>query len=365
MKVKTVFLAVLMAVPAAAAVPNTITYQGRLVKSGVTTGGSHTFHACLKAGGGNLWCKDFTLSLPASGDFTLLLDPPASIDWIANAIQLELTVDGRVLSPADDFTAVPYALTAATASVAQSLSGQLQSSKVLLAGASASLDTWQSAAAPGMIDAGKVQGPFTSNISVKNGLDMNNTKITNLADATNPGDAVNLGQVVAAVLPPGTILPFAGTAVPAGFRLCDGATVSRTTFKPLFDAIGTAWGAGDGSSTFNLPDLRRRALVGSGGTGSAVLGSAVGSTGGEETHTLTITEMPSHTHNVNDPGHSHSQAFGLSGANGSGNVARQGQNDNSASTQSSQTGITVGNAGGGAAHNVMQPSAVVNYIIKT
>lgn len=68
--------------------------------------------------------------------------------------------------------------------------------------------------------------------------------------------------VRANTVPPGTILPFAGTTVPTGFLLCNGALVSRTTYATLFAAIGTKWGAGDGKTTFKLPDLRKRHLEG-------------------------------------------------------------------------------------------------------
>lgn len=68
--------------------------------------------------------------------------------------------------------------------------------------------------------------------------------------------------VRANTVPTGTILPFAGTTVPTGFLLCNGALVSRTTYAALYAAIGTKWGAGDGSTTFKLPDLRKRHLEG-------------------------------------------------------------------------------------------------------
>jgi microcystin-dependent protein len=77
------------------------------------------------------------------------------------------------------------------------------------------------------------------------------------------------------ILPPGVIMPFAGASTPSGYLFCDGSEVSRTTYAALFAALGTAWGEGDGSTTFNLPDLRYKFLRGYGphievtGTGSA------------------------------------------------------------------------------------------------
>lgn len=74
-------------------------------------------------------------------------------------------------------------------------------------------------------------------------------------------------------IPTGVILPFGGSTVPEGFLLCNGAAISRTTYAKLFAAIGTLYGAGDGATTFNLPDMRDRFAEGAGGTYS--VGTAV------------------------------------------------------------------------------------------
>ena len=92
-------------------------------------------------------------------------------------------------------------------------------------------------------------------------------------------------------VPIGTVLDFAGANVPAGYLECDGSAVSRAAYPKLFAAIGTAWGAGNGSTTFNLPNLGGRTCIGKGSR-------AVGNTGGSETHTLTTSELPSHKHSV-------------------------------------------------------------------
>lgn len=170
--------------------------------------------------------------------------------------------------------------------------------------------------------------------------------------------------------PPGTMIDFAGTAVPLGYLACDGSAVSRTTYAALFTAIGVAWGNGDGVTTFNLPNLNRRTTVGSGGTGTSTLGNAVGNTGGEEAHTQAVTEMPSHTHtaNVNDPGHIHTLNT-VSGGGGGQPILNMGASGSiqGATTLSATTGITVTNTnmGGGNPFNVIQPSAVVLKCIKT
>lgn len=97
--------------------------------------------------------------------------------------------------------------------------------------------------------------------------------------------------------PAGIIMPFAGTVAPQGYLFCDGSAVDRTTYATLFGVIGTTFGAGDGSSTFNLPDLSGRVPLGVSST------HLLGSTGGSETVTLTESELPAHTHVVPQHGH--------------------------------------------------------------
>lgn len=95
---------------------------------------------------------------------------------------------------------------------------------------------------------------------------------------------------------PGTVLPFAGSKAPNDeWLLCDGSAVSRVGYATLFKVIGETYGSGDGSTTFNLPDLRGRVAIGSGqaaGLTERIIGQAIGA----ETHTLTVDEMPIHSH---------------------------------------------------------------------
>jgi microcystin-dependent protein len=160
--------------------------------------------------------------------------------------------------------------------------------------------------------------------------------------------------------PAGVLLPFGGSSAPSGWLFCDGAAVSRTTYAALFTAIGTTYGAGDGSTTFNVPNPAGRVLC-------AVSGShALGSVTGAETHTLSITEMPAHGHTVTDPGHSHNILAGAAGTGGIDSTAQNGTNLTAApGTQSRTTGITIQNNGSGGAHNNMQPTIFFNAIIKT
>lgn len=152
---------------------------------------------------------------------------------------------------------------------------------------------------------------------------------------------------------PGTIIAYGGIGAPTGYLACDGSNVSRTTYAALFTAISTTWGAGDGSTTFALPDLRRRTLVGVGGTGTGTLGSAVGNTGGAET-----VAQVAHVHNYTPSGTvtlTSSNATTTGGATSfvsPGAVSLAGANANTATDS-------------GATLNIIQPSAVVGYYIKT
>jgi len=115
----------------------------------------------------------------------------------------------------------------------------------------------------------------------------------------------NATAIAIAEVPTGTILDFAGSTSPTGYLMCDGSAMSRTTFAALFAVIGATWGAGDGSTTFNLPDLRRRTTIGSGGTVNSGPGNALGNVGGVEVTTLALGHLPSHLHSITDQIHAH------------------------------------------------------------
>lgn len=91
---------------------------------------------------------------------------------------------------------------------------------------------------------------------------------------------------------------YAGSTAPTGFMPCDGSAISRETYSDLFAIIGTVYGAGDGSTTFALPNLSGRVAMGYSGS------YAIGSTGGSETCTLVTNNLPSHTHQCPKHGHS-------------------------------------------------------------
>jgi microcystin-dependent protein len=114
-----------------------------------------------------------------------------------------------------------------------------------------------------------------------------------------------IALIQASYLPPGTIIANASTVVPNGYLNCDGSQISRTIFSALFAQIGGYYGAGDGSTTFNLPDLRGRSPIGA-GQGAGLSNRYLGEYSGEENHVLSVNEMPYHNHSIIDYGHSHS-----------------------------------------------------------
>lgn len=184
----------------------------------------------------------------------------------------------------------------------------------------------------------------------------------------NPAPAA----AVTAVVPVGGVMPYGGASAPSLWLLCYGQAVSRSTYSALFSAIGTAWGTGDGSTTFNLPDLRGRVPAGKDDMGgsaasritnsvSGFVGSTLGAAGGAESHTLVTAEMPLHGH----PWRADTQSGGS--ADGSGGFM---MNDNTLANQAAYTGTPastlgqqIGGTGGGGAHRNVQPTAIVNYII--
>lgn len=220
-------------------------------------------------------------------------------------------------------------------------------------------------------------------------VDAKNGGIYNLAAAFNANDAVNKTQLDAVAfkaLPVGAVLDYAGVAVPAGYLWCAGQNVSRTTYAALFAALSTTYGAGDGSTTFTLPDLRGRLTVGrddQGGTaanrvtaaGSGIAGTTRGAMGGDErvpAHSHGVTD-PGHGHGVTDPGHAHTAPNSYNGWNGSNNDGSAGTaatRGNATTTGSgtgisingNTTGLSVNSAGLGTGQN-MPPVLVLDKII--
>jgi|AGTN01.1.fsa_nt_gi Microcystin-dependent protein len=180
----------------------------------------------------------------------------------------------------------------------------------------------------------------------------------------------------------GEMLLWPGSAAPQGWLLCNGTAVSRTAYAALYAVIGTAYGSGDGGTTFNLPDLKGRVPVGYQAADTAF--DRLGETGGAKTHTLAAAEMPSHTHtqyshNHAQDAHRHTVVDGTTGVYGTARMTTTGYRlgtgagayikesyDTISNTVATNQPATAANqyTGGGGAHNNLQPYLVLNYIIK-
>ena len=162
----------------------------------------------------------------------------------------------------------------------------------------------------------------------------------------------------------GEIRMFAGAAAPAGWRLCDGSTLNRTgTGAALFTLIGTTYGAGNGTTTYNLPNLKGRAPVGL-DTGQGEF-NALGVSGGAKTHTLSSGEMPSHTHTQQPHTHLMQGTGALTdGSSGTSYIVPNGSYYGFRTDQPNDTTAVNNATGGGGAHNNLAPYLTVNFIIK-
>lgn len=204
-------------------------------------------------------------------------------------------------------------------------------------------------------------------------LAMGGNKITNVAPGTAPTDVATVSQIGESVsVPLGSVIDYWGSTPPAGYLFCAGQAVSRTTYAALFAVIGTAAGAGDGSTTFNLPDYRGRVAAGRdnmNGTSAERLNTlastTLGASGGSQAHTLTEAQMPAHSHTVTDPGHSHSFPASDETGGSTQRIRKSNLLENANfSTEARTTGITIASAGGGSAHNNVQPTIIANKIIR-
>lgn len=199
-----------------------------------------------------------------------------------------------------------------------------------------------------------------------------------------------IGFLLENLLPAGLVFDYAGTTPPTGFLLCYGQAVSRTTYAKLFAAIGVTHGAGDGSTTFNLPDYRGVVTAGLDNMGGAaanrliapwIAGNTLGAIAGAQFHILNISQMPAHYHTLHDPGHNHalydpghSHGIDRAAASGGASYALFGGAipAGGSGTYGAYTGIqiysTVTNVwmesnGGDGAHNNLQPTRMTNKLI--
>jgi microcystin-dependent protein len=173
-------------------------------------------------------------------------------------------------------------------------------------------------------------------------------------------------EEAATFIPTGAVLKYAGETPPSGFLLCDGSLLLITDYANLYAICGTSFNqGGEPVGYFRLPDLRGRTSVGV-GTGTGLTARALGASFGEESHVLTTAEIPSHTHTIVEAAHTHNIVHdsGVAGAV----TAHEGNGVDltapNMTTNSTDPGITASNAGSGSGHNTMQPSLVLNFVIK-
>lgn len=153
--------------------------------------------------------------------------------------------------------------------------------------------------------------------------------VTGSASFDGSGNITIYTTVSSTGVPVGTIIFTGRTSAPSGYLICNGSAISRSTYSALYSAIGTSYGSGNGSSTFNIPNLIGKFIEGN---------STVGQSGGEATHTLTVDEMPAHTH-----------SFSKNVRTSSGTVYFGGSGGNMGSLSGTES------AGGGQAHNNLPP----------
>lgn len=175
-----------------------------------------------------------------------------------------------------------------------------------------------------------------------------------------------------AATPSGTIAAFGGGTAPGGWFPCDGSAQSRSVYANLFAAIGTNWGNGDGTGTFNLPDLRNRFIVGAG------LIYNLAQLGGAANQSLSVSNLPSHNHGIIDPGHVHmitdpehhhtSATPASNGTAGAGAVGATAGNTGDSPTgitiNRAETGIMTQDTGNGDSFPILPPYGAVFYMIK-
>ena len=188
-----------------------------------------------------------------------------------------------------------------------------------------------------------------------------NTQLALKADKSNTYTKEEIDEkldnptITGDTLPVGSVIEWTGTQTPQNWLLCDGREVSRTTYSELFAVIGTVWGAGDGATSFNLPDYRDKFVLGAGGEVD------LAETGGEKEVTLTLNEVPPHYHYLNNNGNDDTRLTM--------NAAHTGGNNYNVymdSVTSTENGpyIKTNNSGGGQSHNNMPPYVGTYYIIK-
>jgi hypothetical protein len=206
----------------------------------------------------------------------------------------------------------------------------------------------------------------TGNMSVGGNLSVTGTTtLIGTATAPTPTTGDNSTKIATttfvqnsiANVPSGSLLMWPTTSAPSGYLLCNGAAVSRTTYATLYAVVGTTFGSGDGSTTFNLPNYTNRMPY----------GTTVGATGGSATTTISQANIPNYNLSVTDPSHNHLIKTDANGGGGGGGNFVDTTSGSSSTYYSSNavTGITVSSGGSGTAMTTISPYLGINFIIKT
>ncbi len=180
-------------------------------------------------------------------------------------------------------------------------------------------------------------------------------------------------------IPVGGMMPYIGSTAPnSNFVIPIGQAISRTTYATLFALTSTTYGIGDGTTTFNVPDLRGRTTfqIDSGGSGKITVaggnsdGTVLGGTGGAQNHTMTTAEMPAHSHTFTGSAlapHSHTTGATNSSVSYSGSGGNNSPTFGTTATSSDSAGTPAGtnsSTGGGTAHTIMPPYILLPYILR-
>ena len=170
-------------------------------------------------------------------------------------------------------------------------------------------------------------------------------------------------------IPTATIVPWSSSSVPTGFLECDGAAVSRSTYSALFAIVGTTYGAGDGASTFNVPDLQDNVAMGKSGTkalastggANTVSITATGNVGGSTANaTLSTAQLASHSHPANTTGNPEGNPGGTATQ-----IRPGGTTGNTGSGSGHQHNMSATFSGDAVAGSILHPYLTIIYIIKT
>ncbi len=352
-------------------VPSAVNFQGTLYDPTAASGAGGPLTGVQQVefriydsltGGTLIWGRSFPVFCNNQGLFNVVLgDSGTWLGGVTNSLLtafqgpnrfLEMTVSGHggAITPRQQFASAPYAMHSAYATYADVAPAGFQVNNGLQVVSGGAAITGQ--------------GTFQNNVTVNGALNANTLTVANgtvVGSLTvNSLQVSNNAQVAGAlqvegrirdksgyVMPVGMVLPYAGSTLPDGWLTCNGAAVARATYGDLFTAIGITYGPGDGTTTFNLPDMQGRAAIGA-GQGNGLTSRTLGQTPGEENHLLSSLEMPSHSHGITI----NSSAEGYSGVEASHGYWK------------GTTTAATGSAGSGGPHNNMPPSLVLNYIIK-